>query len=85
MFDPRFDPLEILLQCQQDCHQAIKNTHELALAHNRQDQAMTDLVRQHQQLIDLIKTMRRDIEQIKRTQNAAIKTERNSPGQNGTA
>lgn len=83
MFDPNFDPLQLLRQCEIDSKMALHNSIELAKAHNAQDAIMMDLTNQHQQIIDLIRTMRRDIEQLKQIQNATLETIRNSHGETG--
>lgn len=84
MFDPRFDPLQLLRQCEIDSKMALHNSIELAKAHNAQDAIMMDLTNQHQQIVDLIRTMRQDIEQLKQLQNATLKTIRTSPNKTGT-
>jgi uncharacterized membrane protein len=84
MFDPNFDPLQTLRQCEIDSKIALRNSIELAKAHNQQDAIMMDLTNQHQQIIDLIRTMRKDIEQLKKIQNATLETIRSSQDQKGS-
>lgn len=83
MFDPSFDPLQTLRQCEIDSKMALHNSIELAKAHNAQDAIMMDLTNQHQQIIDLIRTMRKDIEQLKKIQNATLETIRSSQDEKG--
>ena len=84
MFDPNFDPLQMLRQCEIDSKIALRNSIELAKAHNAQDAIMMDLTNQHQQIIDLIRTMRKDIEQLKKIQNATLETIRSSQDEKGS-
>jgi transposase len=78
MIDPHFDPLLELQQCQQRSKQALDNTIELARAHNAQDAIVMELTNQHRQFLELIRTMRREIEQLKHLQNATLETIRSS-------
>lgn len=83
MIDSNFDPYEMLLQNQQQSQQAIKNTIELAKAMNSQDILLQDLVNQHRHVIELIRNLRRDIEQIKRIQNETLDSIRTITSQSG--
>jgi hypothetical protein len=85
MFDPNFDPLQMLRQCEIDSKVALRNSIELAKAHNAQDAIVMELTNQHQQIVDLIRTMRQDIEKLKHLQNATLETQRNCSCQRGTA
>jgi hemerythrin-like domain-containing protein len=78
MFDPNFDPLQTLRQCEIDSKVALRNSIELAKAHNAQDAIVMELTNQHQQIVNLIRTMRKDIEQLKQIQNATLESIRNS-------
>ena len=85
MFDPNFDPLQTLRQCEIDSKIALRNSLELAKAHNAQEGLMLDLVNQHQEVIKLIRDMRKEIEQLKHIQNATLETQRHCPCQTGSA
>lgn len=60
-----FDPLAMLLECQRLAQTAFNNTQELARSHNQLNNHMVDLVNQHNQVVDLLKTARREIELLK--------------------
>jgi len=83
MFDPNFDPLQQLRQCEIDSKIALRNSIELAKAHNAQEGLMLELTNQHNQVIGLIRNMRREIEQLKRVQNATLESQRNCPCKTG--
>ena len=85
MFDPNFDPLQTLRQCEIDSKVALRNSLELAKAHNAQEVHLVELVNQHQEVIKLIRNMRKEIEQLKQIQNATLESQRHCPCQTGTA
>jgi hemerythrin-like domain-containing protein len=82
-FDPNFNPLELLQQCEIQSKQAMLNTQQLARAHNAQESLIVELTNQHNQVIELIRMMRRDLEQLKKIQNATLKKQRNCPCETG--
>jgi hemerythrin-like domain-containing protein len=84
MFDPSFDPLQTLRQCEIDSKIALRNSIELAKAHNAQDAIVMELTNQHRQFLELIRNMRREIEQLKQIQNATLESIRSSHDETGT-
>jgi hypothetical protein len=83
MLDPRFDPLQTLRQCEIDSKVALRNSLELAKAHNAQDAIVMELTNQHRQFLELIRNMRREIEQLKQIQNATLESIRSSQDTRG--
>jgi hypothetical protein len=63
-FDPNFNPLQELRQCQSDIRQIHVNSLELVRAHNMQEGFLSDLVNQHNNLVEMIKQLKIDVEKL---------------------
>ena len=60
-----FDPLDMLLECQRLAQTAFNNTQELARSHNQLNIHLCDLVNQHNQVVELVKNSRREIQELR--------------------
>ena len=60
-----FDPVAVLAQCQNLAQVAFNNTQELAKAHNQQEAFLAELVNQHNEVINIIKDIRQDIQELR--------------------
>lgn len=61
-----FDPLALLLECQKTAQVAYNNTQQLAQAHNQSDRLLTELLQQHNNIVDLLMRTRREIEKLQK-------------------
>lgn len=61
-----FDPLDMLLECQRLSQTAFNNTQELARSHNHLDKLLSELLQQHNNLVDLLMRSRREIDSLRK-------------------
>lgn len=76
MFDPTFDPFEELMLHQRRLDQQQLTINRLVSAHNQVDSILVDLTQQHQQLVNLnkhykhqVELMRMEINELRRFLN----------------
>ena len=71
-----FDPLDALIQCQRLSQTSFNNTQELARSHNHLDKLLSELLQQHNNLVDLLMRTRKELQKLQRELNE-IKQDKN--------